>query len=70
MSFRIFSDCSNTSSPQIRAVPLEAGIMQARIFIVVVFPAPFGPRNPMTSPFLIWNDRFRIASRGPYDLDS
>jgi hypothetical protein len=32
-------------------VPEVFGETQAIIFMVVVLPAPFGPRNPKTSPF-------------------
>jgi hypothetical protein len=31
------------------------------ILMVVVFPAPFGPRNPRISPFSTWNDIPSIA---------
>ena len=37
----------------------------AIIRMVVVFPAPLGPRKPTTSPFSIWKFRLLIACRGP-----
>ena len=36
-------------SPKIRTVPASGKARQLRILIVVVFPAPFAPRNPTTS---------------------
>src|SRR5574341_60210 len=43
--------CSTTSCPATRAVPEAGGESVVSIRIVVVFPAPFGPRSPKTSPF-------------------
>jgi hypothetical protein len=37
--------------PSTVRLPEVFGETQAIIFMVVVFPAPFGPRNPKTSPF-------------------
>jgi len=37
--------------PNTERVPEVLGEMQVIIFIVVVLPAPFGPRNPKISPF-------------------
>src|SRR6185369_13161664 len=39
-----------------RTVPAEAGMYPVMIRIVVVFPAPFGPRKPRISPFSTLND--------------
>ena len=36
--------------------------------IVVVLPAPFGPRKPKTSPFSIESSRSRTAVNSPYFL--
>ena len=36
-------------SPKSRTVPASGKARQLRILIVVVFPAPFAPRNPTTS---------------------
>jgi hypothetical protein len=46
-------------------VPLEAGMKQARIRIVVDFPAPLGPRNPTISPGATVNETSRMAATGP-----
>src|SRR5208283_1360464 len=52
MSFLIFNESASlpTSYPSILATPLVLDIRQQSILTVVVFPAPFGPRNPKTSP--------------------
>src|SRR6266568_1368016 len=39
-----------TSTPKREAAPLEGGTKPSRTFMVVVLPAPFGPRKPKTSP--------------------
>src|SRR5699024_6738167 len=36
------------------------------ILIVVVFPAPLGPRKPVTAPGLASNDRSSTARTAPY----
>ena len=41
--------------------PDVGGIKQVIIFIVVVFPAPFGPRNPTISPFSTLNEMSSTA---------
>lgn len=38
------------SCPKIRAVPLVGRVIPVRMRMVVVFPAPFGPRYPKISP--------------------
>ena len=38
------------SCPAMLAVPAVGGNYPVSIFIVVVFPAPFGPRKPTISP--------------------
>ena len=38
------------------------------IFIVVVFPAPFGPRNPRISPVFTSNEMLSTAFWSPYSL--
>jgi hypothetical protein len=43
------------SFPKIRTLPDEGSRRVVRIFSVVVFPAPFGPRNPKTVPYLTLN---------------
>jgi hypothetical protein len=49
----------------ILAVPLVFDIRQQSILMVVVFPAPFGPRKPKTSPSLTCSVRFSTAVRLP-----
>ena len=41
-----FEGCSRTSKPATEAVPEEGERKQVRMRMVVVFPAPLGPRNP------------------------
>ena len=43
--------CSKTSKPATLAVPEVGGKTPVIIRMVVVLPAPFGPRNPRISPF-------------------
>ena len=44
------SGSSCTSCPATTAVPAVGGVKPVMIRMVVVFPAPFGPRKPITSP--------------------
>src|ERR1700719_3268102 len=53
------------SSPQITAVPAVGARNPVIIFIVVDLPAPFGPRNPNTSPAGTLNDTLSTATTGP-----
>src|SRR6187401_2148118 len=51
------ADCSvATSNPATRAAPAVGRSSVQRIEIVVVLPAPFGPRNPNSSPGSTEND--------------
>src|SRR3989337_2031575 len=68
MRLRTSSDWEKTSYPATRAVPPVAGMKQARIRIVVVFPAPLGPRKPTTPPFSMLKETSRMAVTGPYCL--
>src|SRR3989304_10382584 len=43
---------------------------QAGTRIVVVFPAPLGPRKPTTPPFSMLKETSRMAVTGPYCLVS
>ena len=47
---RIATLSRRLSNPKIRAEPEVGWIRSSSVRIVVVFPAPFGPRNPKTSP--------------------
>src|SRR5690242_17140701 len=53
---------SRTFTPNRNASPLVGGTNPSRTFMVVVFPAPFGPRNPNTSPARTWRFRSLTAS--------
>ena len=57
-----------TSWPQIRAVPEVGGMKPASMRMVVDLPAPFGPRNPSTSPRATLNDTSSTAMRWPKRL--
>ena len=56
MRLRTSRDSLKTSYPATVTRPLLAGIKQVRIRIVVVFPAPFGPRKPTTCPLSTWKE--------------
>ena len=49
---RVFSRSARSciSSPSTRTVPLVGGKMPSSMRMVVVLPAPFGPRKPTISP--------------------
>src|SRR5574344_865120 len=53
------------SCPQMTAVPLVGVRNPVIILMVVDFPAPFGPRNPRTSPFSTVKDIPFTASKEP-----
>src|SRR6267378_2959441 len=53
------------SKPTIVALPEVGGSSVVSIFVVVVFPAPFGPRNPKISDFPTWNEMPATASLSP-----
>ena len=50
MRLRTSRDSLKTSYPATVTRPLLAGIKQVRIRIVVVLPAPLGPRKPTICP--------------------
>ena len=50
MRLRTSYESSKMSKPATFTVPLVAGMKPVMIRIVVVLPAPFGPRNPRISP--------------------
>src|ERR1051325_5848636 len=68
MRRRTSVDCSKTSKPSTRTVPVVAGMKPVMIRMVVVFPAPFGPRNPRIWPSAAVKETSRIAARSPYRL--
>ncbi len=53
------------SYPATTPVPDVGRRMPQSILIVVVLPAPFGPKNPNISPFLILRFRLETATRSP-----
>jgi hypothetical protein len=56
---------SRTSTPKTSAVPEVGGRKHEIMRTVVVFPAPFGPRKPTTSPGATSNETPRTASSVP-----
>src|ERR1019366_2380860 len=57
-----------TGMPATVAEPAVGEISVPRIRTVVVLPAPFGPRNPTTSPPATLNDTSDTAVRAPKTL--
>src|ERR1700761_293878 len=57
-----------SASPATRAEPDVGAISVPSVRTVVVFPAPFGPRNPNTSPWPISKDTSENATRSPKRL--
>src|SRR5687767_303234 len=55
-----------TSMPPIRTVPDVGRSIPAIIRSVVVLPAPFGPRNPNSSPFGTTRSSESTAVKEPY----
>src|SRR6478736_4037669 len=60
--------CCTTSKPPTVTVPSVGGMYPVAIFIVVDFPAPFGPRKPTISPSPIENEMLSTAFWLPYIL--
>src|ERR671911_361829 len=58
------------SRPAIRIRPLLGMMIPARLRIVVVLPAPFGPTSPSTSPGPIRKDSPWTAGKSPYSFCS
>jgi hypothetical protein len=56
------------SNPETLAVPAVGGMKQERTRIVVVLPAPLGPRKPTTSPCSTVKVRLSMAALLPYSL--
>src|SRR6202162_5555377 len=61
---------SRTSKPATLAVPSLGGRKQVNILMVVVFPAPFGPRKPTICPFATSNEMWSTAVVWAYRLVS
>lgn len=62
--------CVAVLKPQTFMFPAVCGMKQVIIFMVVVLPAPFGPRKPTISPLLALKDMLLTASWLPYCLVS
>src|SRR5580693_9091421 len=70
MRFLTSSGCSNTSYPATVAPPDVGERKQVSMRIVVVFPAPFGPRKPTICPFPTSNEMWSTAVLRAYLLVS
>ena len=57
-----------TLCPQTVAEPEEGARKPVTIFMVVLLPAPLGPRNPSTSPLFTVMLRRSTATMGPNAL--
>src|SRR5205085_3880204 len=53
--------CSRMSKPATVAVPSVGGRKQVSMRMVVVFPAPFGPRKPTICPFVTSKEMLSTA---------
>src|SRR5438445_5858287 len=62
---RTLDGCRATSKPLTVAFPSVIGRIVMSIEIVVVFPAPFGPRSPKISPLRISRSIWSTATRSP-----
>src|SRR5208283_3453866 len=60
--------CSCTSKPATVAVPAVGGRKHVRTRIVVVFPAPLGPRKPTICPFSTSKEMLSTATVRAYRL--
>ena len=65
MCLRATRDWETMSYPATVTLPLLGGMYPVIIFIVVVFPAPLGPRNPKTSPGSTRKEMPVIAGKSP-----
>src|SRR5215470_6656055 len=70
MRFLTSSGCSSTSKPATVPVPALGGRKQVNMRIVVVLPAPLGPRNPTIWPFSTENEMWSTAVVRAYLLVS
>jgi len=66
MQARTSSGWVSTSKPATLALPAVARSSVQRIWMVVVLPAPLGPRNPKLSPGMTSRSMPRTASTRPY----
>src|SRR5215213_2071211 len=68
MSARAWSPCVRRSNPPTPTLPLVGKRSPQSILMVVVFPAPFGPRNANSSPGGTCRVRSCTATFGPYSF--
>src|SRR5260370_37175229 len=68
MRFLTSIGCSRTSKPATVAAPDVGGRKHVRVRIVVVLPAPFGPRKPTIWPFWTSNEMSSTAVLRAYLL--
>src|SRR5581483_5910494 len=68
MRFLTSNGFSRTSKPATVALPEVGGRKQVRTRIVVVFPAPLGPRNPTICPFSTSKEMLSTATVRAYRL--
>src|SRR5882724_10209651 len=61
MRFLTSKDCSRTSKPATVAVPDVGGRKHVSMRMVVVLPAPLGPKNPTICPFSISKEMWSTA---------
>src|SRR5271154_659222 len=61
---------SRTSKPATVAVPAVGGMKHVNMRIVVVLPAPFGPRKPTICPFAMAKEMWSTAVLRAYLLVS
>ncbi len=63
---KTFARCCATSIPRISTLPAVGVISPSIMRMVVVLPAPLGPRKPKISPRRTSTLRLSTASRSPY----
>src|SRR5579872_438572 len=68
MRFLTSIGCSSTSKPATVALPDVGGRKQVSTRIVVVFPAPLGPRKPTICPFSTSKEMLSTATVRAYRL--
>src|SRR5436189_5681239 len=68
MRFLTSIGCCTTSYPATFAVPDVGGKKQVKTRIVVVFPAPFGPKKPTICPFSTSKEILSTATVRAYRL--
>ncbi len=70
ITFLTSLSCFPTSKPKTDALPSVGFRIVISMLIVVVFPAPLGPRKPNISPSATWKETLSTATSCPKFLDS